>query len=141
MIETWEYTNLCSSFFINNFPLFQLFLNHVGHVWFTYRKYFWKQSSIKKTAISNYFVSLWKVCYWKENISKQTEITCLLKFLFYKEYLFSKWTSDQLNISSTFCSTDQRFIQKRNTTYRIHNLVNFTLMPCMYLGFFARDHT
>ena len=38
------------------------------------------------------------------------------------------------------CSTDHRSIQKRNTTYRIHNLVNFTLMPCMYLGFFARPH-
>ena len=27
-----------------------------------------------------------------------------LKSLFYKEYFFSEWTSDQLNISSTFFS-------------------------------------
>ena len=41
---------------------------------------FSKQSFIKKTAISNHFVSLWKVCYWKENISKQIEILCLQQF-------------------------------------------------------------
>ena len=72
-----------------------------------------------------------------------------LKYGFYKSYFFSEWTSDQLEhflniFVTTFgwvcccfavaptqkwwqkcsekCSTDQRFIRKRNTTYKIHTL-------------------
>ena len=67
-----------------------------------------------------------------------------LKCGFYKSYFFSEWTSDQLEhflniFVITFrwvccccavmtkmlkkCSTDQRFIRKRDTTYKIGTLV------------------
>ena len=65
-----------------NFSLFQLEKKHnllqtMLVIWFRLENIFWEKK-IKKTAISKYFVSLQKVCYWEENISKQIEIPSLL---------------------------------------------------------------
>ena len=56
-----------SQFFLLQLEKKTLFTNNVSHI------------CINNTVILNNLVSLWKVCYWEENISRQIEIPSLLK--------------------------------------------------------------
>ena len=104
-----------------------------------------------------------KTCIFLEAKDQPWPLTSSLDLSEVKTYIFSEWTSDQFNISWPFlswllggfavnnmlfcccthpkvmtkmakkCSTDQRFIQKRNTTYKIHTLKYCTLLKIMSL--------